>query len=171
MIKNLYTIGYEGSEVSNFITTLSRVGITHLIDIRDIPASRKYGFSKNALALNLNENEISYTHLKALGDPKPGREAMRRGNYKEFLKIYIDRLEEPEAQSCLNKAIEIASGELSVLLCFERDPKLCHRTLVAGRMRELAQFQVTNLGVNVQDRLKPKGRAMDGNAGATHAIG
>jgi hypothetical protein len=46
-----------------------------LIDVRDVPLSRKPGFSKSALQANLEAHGIAYVHLKGLGDPKPGREA------------------------------------------------------------------------------------------------
>ncbi len=167
----VFTIGYEGAEVDHFLSTLADAGVMHVIDIRDVPASRKRGFSKNALASALEENGIGYTHLKALGDPKPGREAMRRGDYGAFLAIYSDHIEQPAAQASLGDAVNIALAEPSVLLCYERDPKHCHRTLVAGMMKGLASFTIRHLGVNPRT-VRSVARGVDGaEFGAAYAVG
>jgi uncharacterized protein (DUF488 family) len=148
MQSRLFTIGYEGADLADFLDTLEDAGVEHVIDIRDLPVSRKRGFSKNGLSEALREIGISYTHLKALGDPKPGREAMKRGDYDTFLEIFSSALREPEAQSALRSAIEIAESAPSVLLCYERSPKHCHRTIVANEMMVDTDFEVRNLGVN-----------------------
>jgi uncharacterized protein (DUF488 family) len=164
------TIGYEGADVAPFIDTLVEAGVKHVIDIRDVPASRKRGFSKNILSAALSENGIAYTHLKQLGDPKPGREAMRSGNYEVFLKIYNEHVAQPAAQSSLQTAVTIATEEPSVLLCYERDPKHCHRTLVADMMKDLASLSVRHLGVSDKRQSEP-GRVHGASAEPAHAIG
>jgi len=171
MTATVFTIGYEGSDVDHFLATLGTADISHVIDIRDVPASRKRGFSKSALAIALESRGIAYTHLKALGDPKPGREAMRRGDYAAFLEIYTDHIQQPAAQAALGEAVTIASAEASVLLCYERDPKHCHRTLVADLMKGLASFTIRHLGVNPPN-VRPGARGVDGSEfGATFAVG
>ena len=147
MTKTLFTIGYEGANIANFLATLSVAGVTHLIDIRDVPASRKPGFSKNSLSIALKDHSIGYSHFKALGDPKTGRDAMRRGDYATFLSIYNDHIEQDAGQASLKDVLAIASEKTSVLLCFERDYKLCHRMLVADRLKGLASFEVSHIGV------------------------
>jgi len=77
MEKTFYTIGYEGAEIGDFVATLLHFEIDTLIDIRDVPLSRKRGFAKSALAEILRANSVEYVHLKGLGDPKEGREAWR----------------------------------------------------------------------------------------------
>lgn len=145
----LYTIGYEGADIVDFIRTLKECGVERLIDIRDVPISRKRGFSKTALSNALGEHGISYIHLKALGDPKAGREAMRRGDYPAFLEIYTSHLERPEGQLSLLQAVELAKNNTSVLLCYERSPAQCHRSVVAKEMKVMADFDLRNVGVNV----------------------
>ena len=81
MTTTIFTIGYEGSEVDRFLATLVTANVSHVIDIRDVPASRKRGFSKSALALALGNQGIGYTHLKALGDPKPGTRSDASGRF------------------------------------------------------------------------------------------
>jgi uncharacterized protein (DUF488 family) len=71
----LFTVGYEGSKPSDLFASLQDNGITLLIDVREVPISRKPGFSKTSLSLGLDVAGIRYLHLKGLGDPKPGRVA------------------------------------------------------------------------------------------------
>lgn len=148
MRRILYTIGYEGADIGAFLRTLDGCGIEQLLDIRDVPVSRKPGFSKSVLETKLRDCGIAYAHLKALGDPKPGREAMRRGDYPAFLDIYTEHLASDAAQEALGAAVAIAGERVSVLLCFERSPKECHRTIVAAEMAELGDFEIRNIGVN-----------------------
>jgi uncharacterized protein (DUF488 family) len=148
MRRTLYTIGYEGSDISRFIDTLVACGVEKVLDIRDVPVSRKPGFSKSSLMAALGGRGIRYCHLKALGDPKPGRDAMRRGDYPAFVKVFTDHLAGEAAQNALRDAIEQASAHICVLLCFERSPKECHRTIVASEMERAAGFEIRDIGVN-----------------------
>lgn len=150
----LYTIGYEGAELSDFLATLSEVGVRHVADIRDVPVSRKKGFSKHKLAEALGEAGISYGHFKPLGDPKEGREAMRSGDRSKFLAIFERHVDQVEARDAMTELAGIAADVETVLLCYERDPKDCHRTLVASMMREeglIGQFK--HLGVKKYARV------------------
>ena len=79
-----YTIGYEGADLFDFLATLKHAEVSLLVDIRELPASRRKGFSKNALQENLESVGIQYIHLRDLGDPKEGRLAARTGNFKDF---------------------------------------------------------------------------------------
>jgi len=144
----LSTVGYEGADIVHFLRTLKDCGIKRLIDIRDVPVSRRRGFSKTALANALEEQGIAYIHLKSLGDPKAGREAMRRGDYPAFLEIYTSHIATPKGQEALRLAVELALDRPSILLCYERSPTQCHRTVVAKEMATLADFTVKNVGVN-----------------------
>jgi uncharacterized protein (DUF488 family) len=148
MYRILYTIGYEGAEISQFLETLQACGIRRVIDIRDVPVSRKPGFSKGSLSAALEKQGIGYAHLKSLGDPKAGRDAMRRGDYSAFVEIYNTHLRLEPAQLALQGAVEMACEANAVLLCFERNPKECHRTIVAKEMSKHANFEIQNLGVN-----------------------
>jgi uncharacterized protein (DUF488 family) len=82
-VKKLWTIGYEKVGVPDFIASLQAAKVKTLIDVREVANSRRAGFSKKALAASLDEAGIAYVHMKALGTPKAGREAARRGE-QEF---------------------------------------------------------------------------------------
>jgi uncharacterized protein (DUF488 family) len=154
----LHTIGYEGSSIEAFVATLSFVRIDLLIDIRDVPVSRKSGFSKNALAGRLAASDIDYLHLKGLGDPKSGREAARKGRYNEFRQIFSEHLRSEIAQADVGRGIQAALSQSACLLCFERDYSQCHRRLVADEMALRGKFRIVHLGVQ-EGLIKPKGIA------------
>lgn len=141
------TIGYEGATVDDFIATLQSAKISLLIDVRELPISRRKGFAKSALSAALAEVGISYLHLKGLGDPKSGREAARDGDYAKFRKIFAKHMTSTTAQSDLQTAISHISSERACLMCYEREPKMCHRTIVAGAISSSIGASVTHLGV------------------------
>jgi len=146
-MRNLFTIGYEGAAVDDFIASLKVAGVEMLVDIRELPQSRKRGFSKTALSEALENAGIEYKHIRALGDPKPGREAARRGDIKEFRRIFDDHLGSDSAQSALEEVTGIATDMNSCLLCYERDPEMCHRKIVAESIAEHKSFKIRHIGV------------------------
>src|SRR5271169_2375168 len=134
-MSTIYTIGYEGTVIDRFVETLRLVGIQVLADVQAVPRSRKKGFSKAKLKARMEVEGISYIHFGELGDPKPGREAARAGQYDEFRRVYTEHLNSPDSQAALATLADIARERPTCLLCFERDPKLCHRSIVAERLR------------------------------------
>jgi uncharacterized protein (DUF488 family) len=131
----IYTIGYEGTDIERFVQTLKAVDIRVLADVRAVALSRKKGFSKTALRNRLAEEGIEYLHFMELGDPKPGREAARAGKFDLFRKIYGKHLVSPPAQEALVDLKLVAENRATCLLCFEREPNVCHRSIVADRLR------------------------------------
>ena len=150
MAQTLFTIGYEGADSCDFWETLRECGVKTLLDVRDVPISRKPGFSKKALGLDAETHGIRYIHLSGLGDPKEGRDAAKAGEHLRFLKIFSAHLKTPEALMDLAKAIELSAGGTACLLCYERKPEQCHRTIVAAHMAEQRTFTIRHLGVNVR---------------------
>jgi uncharacterized protein (DUF488 family) len=145
--QQLFTIGYEGADLADFLATLVVSGVSQILDVREVPISRKPGFSKRALSEALASRGITYVHLKELGDPKPGREAARRGDYAAFRKIYGQHLKGSDTQDALIRAAQLASNAASCLLCFERAPEHCHRTIVAKALLERTRLTVKHLYV------------------------
>lgn len=146
-VSTILTIGYEGSTIEDFVATLKLADVQVLIDIRDIPVSRKRGFSKRALAEALENAGVGYVHLRDLGDPKPGREAVRRGDVQTFRHIFRAHLQGQDAQLALGQALDIVSAARTCLLCFERDHSLCHRAIVAEEMASRESLQIRHIGV------------------------
>lgn len=146
-MKTLYTIGYEGSSIDDFVATLLAANVDTLVDVRELPASRRKGFSKNALATALEEAGIDYVHIKGLGDPKEGRDAARAGEYGKFEKIFLKHMQSEIAKSGLELAVSIAQQHTACLMCYERDHKYCHRKYVAESMSTIIDLNATHLGV------------------------
>ena len=126
----IFTIGYEGTTMDEFLAALKAAGVERLIDVRALPLSRRPGFSKSPLRAALEEAGIEYVHLKALGTPAEGRSAARAGRHADLERIYASQLELPEAIVQGAQMIELAKEKPSALLCFEREPAHCHRTLL-----------------------------------------
>jgi uncharacterized protein (DUF488 family) len=101
--------------------------------------------SCNWLSSSLQDAGIGYVHLRALGTPKEGRMAARKGRTAEMRQIFEAHLAEPAAQLQLAQAIEIAKERKAALFCYEADHRGCHRSIVVERMLEAADFQVENL--------------------------
>ena len=126
----IFTIGYEGSTVGEFLAALRAAGVERVIDVRALPLSRRPGFSKSPLRAALEESGIEYVHLKALGTPADGRTAARAGRHEDLKRIYAGQLELPEALAQSAQMLDLAAEKPSALLCMERDPAQCHRTLL-----------------------------------------
>lgn len=126
----IFTIGYEATTMGEFIAALTSAGVQRVIDVRALPLSRRPGFSKTPLRGALAEVGIDYVHLRALGTPPAGREAARKGRQAELEEIYAGQLELPEAIAQGAEMVALAAGAPSALLCFERAPGGCHRSLL-----------------------------------------
>jgi uncharacterized protein (DUF488 family) len=126
----IFTIGYEGATVSELLAALEQAGVKRVIDVRAVPNSRRPGFSKTPLRNALAEANIDYVHLRALGTPADGRAAARAGRHDELERIYAGQLELPEAIAQVAQMVDLAKERPSAVLCYERDPSGCHRTLL-----------------------------------------
>ena len=126
----IFTIGYEGATVPEFLAALQSAGVERVIDVRALPLSRRPGFSKSPLRTALQEAGIADVHLKALGPPSEVRSASRAGHHEDLKGIYYGQLELPEAMVQSAQMLELAREKPSALLCMEREPAHCHRTLL-----------------------------------------
>lgn len=141
----VYTIGYEATDIDRFVRTLKAVGVLRLADVRAVAASRKKGFSKTKLSERLADEGIEYIHFVDLGDPKPGREAARSGQYDLFRSIYSHHLDTEDSQISLRLLTATVKDLPTCLLCFERDPETCHRSIVAREIAGELGFEIFNL--------------------------
>jgi uncharacterized protein (DUF488 family) len=141
----IWTIGYERASSDALLAALKAAGIQVLMDVRDLPLSRRAGFSKSTLRASLEAAGIEYIHLKGLGTPKEGRLAARRGDMPMFWSIVEERMGTPEAEFDLLCAAEIAGEKRSALLCFEADPHVCHRQRVADALAERFSFRIEHI--------------------------
>jgi uncharacterized protein (DUF488 family) len=131
----IFTIGYEATTMSEFIAALDKAGVRRVIDVRALPLSRRPGFSKTSLAASLAEAGIGYVHLT----PKAGRDAAKKGDVATLEAVYDGQLALPEAQAQAAIMLGLAAEMPSALLCYERDPCHCHRTLLLAAVADDAE--------------------------------
>jgi uncharacterized protein (DUF488 family) len=141
----LLTIGYEGCTIESVLGALEHAGVRLLIDVRALAASRKPGFSKRQLAAGLEERGIRYLHLRPLGTPKPGRDAVRAGHPEVMEAIYRTHMQGDHPLAALAEATTLARAERCCLLCFEREPSTCHRRIVAEMIARETGQTITHL--------------------------
>lgn len=143
----LMTIGYEGAGIDDFIRTLKSAHVQSLVDVRELPLSRKKGFSKRALRDALEIAGITYIHVRQLGDPKPGRVAARSGNMIEFGRIFNNHMRQDSTREALLDLIPIVISGGACLLCFERCHSDCHRSIVANELSKIIKIRISHIGV------------------------
>lgn len=169
-MKMLFTIGYEGTDIERFVRTLEIAGVKQLADVRAVAGSRKPGFSKTRLRERLESSGITYRHFIDLGDPKPGREAARAGKIALFEKIFGEHMRSDRAAKALIDLNNFAASAPTCLLCFERNPKFCHRTIVANASSRALAFGVLNLYADDPERyVRFSAKLPSGNIGQSAA--
>lgn len=141
----LFTIGYEGETQPAVIDRLKHAGVELVADVRAVAASRRAGFSKTVLSNSLHEAGIDYVHLRALGTPKPGRDAAHKGHVAEMHAIYAEHMQEPGSQLAFEELRALAGERKTALLCYEADPAGCHRTILSKRLEAEDGFEVVDL--------------------------
>ncbi len=131
----MFTIGYEGREVDEFVSRLKQFKVTRLIDVREIPLSRKKGFSKSALKEKLEDENIEYVHIKSLGSPSNIRKKLKADwDYDYFFKSYSKHLQ--NNFYAVKEAYDYVRSGINCVMCFERLPDKCHRSIAAIAIRE-----------------------------------
>jgi uncharacterized protein (DUF488 family) len=129
----LFTIGYEGKELDQLVAMLKAETIDRLIDIRELPLSRKRGFSKSPLGEALGAAGIEYVHLRAAGNPyRKAEDPLAK--YRAHLSAAI-----------VDLVTEKVRGHRAALLCYEHDPKTCHRSVLAPRIARRLEIRTVDL--------------------------
>ncbi len=159
----LCTIGYERASLAGFVAALKEAGVATLVDVRDQPWSQRPEFRRDALRKSLLAAGIGYVHIRALGNPKEGRDAAKQGDIETYRRHMDERLASADGQAGLAKAAELARPAAKAantksqarseppgleflaharrgpicLMCYERDPAHCHRARVADDLTAL----------------------------------
>lgn len=140
----VYTIGYEGLTIVEFEVLLSEHHIETVVDIRELPLSRKPGFSKKALASFVNLSGREYVHMAALGCPKVVRDRYREdGNWKRYVEGFLRHLN--TQQEAIDELAELAVSSSCALLCYEADFNVCHRSMVANAVRDASGVDIEHI--------------------------
>lgn len=140
----VFTIGYEGLDIDTFISILADHGIDTVVDIRELPLSRKPGFSKKALASVLNLSGMDYVHIIELGCPKPVRDRYREdGSWKRYTNGFLKHLK--TQQVAIAELSELVSSSNCALLCYEADFNFCHRSMVAKAVHDYCGADIEHI--------------------------
>ena len=152
------TIGVYGFDRDSFLAALAGAGVELLLDVRQRRGVRgsEYAWANAArLQEALTEAGVRYSHLKELAPTTAMREAQYRADEErgegkrsrteispEYARLYtkgvLDRAD-------LDGVVRWIGSSRAALLCVERDPEACHRSLVAARLRERFGFEVEDL--------------------------
>lgn len=144
----IYTIGYQQRKPSELISLLKHNNVKTLVDIRELPLSRVYGYSKTRLSNILETNGINYIHLRELGTPKWMRKKYSVSkNYEEFF-IEFKEYIQPKLNNGLTSLLENVFEEDNkpyCLFCYERNYQQCHRKIISEVLFSKFQWQVEHL--------------------------
>lgn len=140
----LYTLGYEGFDIESFVTRVVEAGIQTIVDVRELPLSRKRGFSKTAFAQALADAGVAYFHVPALGCPKDVRDRYKADrDWAAYTRDFLAYVATQDAT--VRELVKLSKATTSCLVCFEADYAACHRTYVARAARKLGGPVVMHL--------------------------
>ncbi|MCX6815869.1 MAG: DUF488 domain-containing protein [Candidatus Aenigmarchaeota archaeon] len=139
----VYSIGYQGRNIEEFLNMLKKNEIKVLIDTRKSGLSRKPYFSRNALKQKVEKRGIKFIGLSEVGAPKEFREYLKEtGNLNNFFKMYRKHIVKNNLFDNLGSHI---NGERTCIMCFERNPYECHRLVLSDMINENMDTEVIHI--------------------------
>jgi len=137
----IFTIGYEGRTIDSYLNTLIANNIGMLVDVRRVPNSMKYGFSKTRLQSYINKAGIYYRHIPELGIPTNMRQNLDGPEaYKILFRHYEDEIL-PEQTDALKQIMNLLEEHHRIALtCVEADYSMCHRHKIAEHIARNPEF-------------------------------
>lgn len=131
-MKPIRTIGHSNHPIARFVELLKAGGVERLVDVRSTPWSRRHPqFGRDRLARSLAEAGIDYVHEGAALGGKPPADRSGAGS------SYDQLAARPDFKAGLDRVIEGARDTALCLMCAEKEPLDCHRTvLIARRLAE-----------------------------------
>ena len=128
--RTIYTIGHSTHSIENFVTLLKRNRIDAIADVRSVPYSRwQPQFNREDLSDTLKTNGISYVFLgKELGARSNDPACYERGKVK-----YQILARTPLFISGIERVKDGSHRNVIALMCAEKDPLDCHRTILIAR--------------------------------------
>ncbi len=126
-------IGYQRRSIDELIVRLCSASITTVIDVRELPWSRRSEFSKKRLEERLTREGLRYVHLRSAGNPRENR--MSGASRAEVMARYREHL--ARTSGVLEEILAAAGGQAAALLCHEADASECHRSIL---LEQLALF-------------------------------
>lgn len=151
----IFTVGHSTHSIEDFLSLLERHQITAVADVRSTPASRfNPQFNRDAVTRSLNAASIAYVFL--------GRELGARSDDPNCYvdgKVKYDRLAAaPEFQGAIDRLIRGRTDQRIAIMCAEREPLNCHRTVLVAR--HLAERGVEVLHILGDGAIEPHSDSM-----------
>jgi uncharacterized protein (DUF488 family) len=148
----VYTAGYERLSIDAFLDRLIRNGIQRIIDVRNNPVARRYGFHKSTLARLGDRVGIQYVHVPELGIQSGLRQNLgSREDYDALFDRYARETLADETES-IQRVGGLMAEKASVLVCMEADPRFCHRSRLAEAVSQDTGLPIRDLGCGEHDR-------------------
>lgn len=143
-MNKVFTIGYTSFEIDKFIQILKKFNITCLIDVRSFPKSSYYKyFDDNNLSRLLKENNILYRNYKEeFGARQENKDFYNKDGYLDF-NVFANSEQFNQGIDKIKKAQ--AMGYVVCLMCAEKDPINCHRTILIARNLDKKGFEVEHI--------------------------
>jgi uncharacterized protein YwgA/predicted DNA binding CopG/RHH family protein len=137
----LYTIGYEGISLEEYLNRLLKNDVKLLVDVRKNALSMKYGFSKSQLSKYCNNLGIEYVHIPEVGIESDKRQELSvQEDYDRLFENYCNSLS--SIKDFQFKIFELLKTKKRIALtCFEADINRCHRKHLAEAIKNLPGFE------------------------------
>ena len=163
----IYAIGHSSRPIAEFIALLRGAGIACLVDVRAVPESKRHPqFGRAALSRSLAVAGIRYEwEGRALGGRRaPAAQSGHAALKEPAFRAYADHMASGEFRSGIQRVMADAARAPTALMCAERLPAHCHRSLIADWLVAHGGT-VTHLldaGAVMEHRLHPAARLRDG---------
>jgi uncharacterized protein (DUF488 family) len=141
----VFTAGYEGLLVDGFLNGLIRSGVCRLIDVRNNPVSRRYGFHKTTLARLCGKLGIEYVHFPELGIASDQRQGLDEPGARQSLFDAYERATLPAQRESIARVGALMLEMPSVLVCMEACHTECHRSRLAKAVSAAAGLRTHHL--------------------------
>ncbi|TXE13731.1 DUF488 family protein [Algoriphagus aquimarinus] len=139
--KVLYTIGYEGISLEEYINKLLAVDVKVLCDVRKNSLSMKYGFNKSQLQMACDGVGIRFLHIPDVGIVADKRKELNTQKDYDILFEDYKKTVLPETISRQEEILElIKTHDRVAITCFEANICQCHRKHLAEAICELPSF-------------------------------
>lgn len=137
----LFTIGYEGQSLEQYLNRLIEKNIGLLCDVRRNPVSMKFGFSKRQLQYAVQGLGIDYVHIPELGiDSSKRRELSTPDDYQALFQEYRETTLEKNSGLLKDIMHLVKRYHRVALTCFEADYKSCHRSCISDGLIQHNDF-------------------------------
>ncbi len=134
--RELFTIGYERRSGAQLVEALLQFGIEVLVDVRQVPISRKPDFRASALQEFCVESGIDYQSWTELGSTKAQRDRLREsGDIKTFRRVFRQFVKRGRCE-VVSKLARFSRTRRVALMCYERLHEDCHRSVIADLVAE-----------------------------------